>query len=256
MRVVSFGAGVNSTAMILGMYERGERPDLILFADTGGEKPETYQHINVIQQWCRRHDMPDITVISYNSPKHSTLEEECWNNETLPSKAFGFSGCSVKWKRQPMDKYLLMHSSCQKVWEQGQKVQRLIGIHLGEYRRGKIADDQRYTYRYPLREWGWKQRDCEDAIKRHGFKRPVKSACFFCPAMKKFEVLWLAYEHPDLFHRAIEMEEQAIEAGRLETVKGLGRNWSWAELVESDRAQLHMFRDLQVPLCDACFDGE
>jgi len=42
--VVSFGGGTNSTAMLVGMWERGERPDAILFADTGGEKPHTYQH--------------------------------------------------------------------------------------------------------------------------------------------------------------------------------------------------------------------
>ena len=39
--VVSFGGGVNSTALLIGLEERDERPDYILFADTGGEKPET-----------------------------------------------------------------------------------------------------------------------------------------------------------------------------------------------------------------------
>ena len=43
--VVSFGGGVNSSAMLIGMHERGITPDAILFSDTGGEKPETYQHI-------------------------------------------------------------------------------------------------------------------------------------------------------------------------------------------------------------------
>ena len=38
--VVAYGMGVDSTAMLIGMYLRGLRPDLILFADTGGEKPE------------------------------------------------------------------------------------------------------------------------------------------------------------------------------------------------------------------------
>ena len=40
--VVSYGMGVDSTAMLIGMAQRSIRPDLILFADTGGEKPETY----------------------------------------------------------------------------------------------------------------------------------------------------------------------------------------------------------------------
>lgn len=33
---VSFGGGTNSAAMVIGMFEQGERPDYILFADTGG----------------------------------------------------------------------------------------------------------------------------------------------------------------------------------------------------------------------------
>ncbi|QDU97641.1 hypothetical protein Pla8534_54920 [Lignipirellula cremea] len=40
--VVAYGLGVDSTAMLIGLQRRGVRPDLILFANTGGEKPETY----------------------------------------------------------------------------------------------------------------------------------------------------------------------------------------------------------------------
>ncbi len=40
--VVSYGVGLDSTAMLVEMHNRGMRPDLILFSDTGGEKPETY----------------------------------------------------------------------------------------------------------------------------------------------------------------------------------------------------------------------
>ena len=36
--VVHYGAGVDSTAMLVGMAQRGITPDLILFADVGAEK--------------------------------------------------------------------------------------------------------------------------------------------------------------------------------------------------------------------------
>ena len=42
---VSFGGGTNSTAMLCGMYERGIKPDLLMFADTGSEYPQTYEHV-------------------------------------------------------------------------------------------------------------------------------------------------------------------------------------------------------------------
>ena len=41
---VAYGMGVDSTAMLVGLAERGIRPDAILFADVGGEKPETYAY--------------------------------------------------------------------------------------------------------------------------------------------------------------------------------------------------------------------
>lgn len=252
--VVSFGGGVNSTALLIGMYERGEKPDAILFSDTGGEKPATYVHVDIVAEWCVRVGFPDLTRVSYDTSKHGTLEQECINNGTLPSKAFGFGGCSQKWKRYPMDRWVNNWEPAKAIWESGGKVARLIGIHAGETRRGKIPDDDKFTYRFPLREWGWGQAECEAAIRRHGMEVPVKSACFFCPAMRKPEVLALAKDHPDLFARAVRLEHNAKECDGLQIVKGLGRHWSWESLAASDAAQMRLFPDAQAPLCDTCID--
>lgn len=46
--VVAYGMGVDSTAVLVGLQQRGIRPDLILFADTGDEKPATYAYLPVI----------------------------------------------------------------------------------------------------------------------------------------------------------------------------------------------------------------
>lgn len=266
--VVSYGGGVNSTAMLIGMIARNERPNAILFADTGGEKPATYDFVARFREWLRNHDL-NFTVIAYSAKMksplgvdfacgsaHASLEDECHNNGTLPSKAFGFGGCSQKWKRYPMDKFVQQFQPAIDSWERGEKVQRCIGIHAGETRRGKIPDDAKFTYRFPLKEWGWCQQDCESAIREAGLPIPPKSACFFCPAMRKPEVLALAKEHPDLFARAVAMEQNARECEGLEVVKGLGRHWTWEALVKADESQrrLPFFDDLQAPLCDTCVD--
>jgi len=39
--VLSFGGGVNSTALLVGLCGRSQAPSLVLFADTGSELPET-----------------------------------------------------------------------------------------------------------------------------------------------------------------------------------------------------------------------
>ena len=43
--MVAYGCGLDSTGMVLGLIEKNMQPDAILFADTGGEKPETYKFL-------------------------------------------------------------------------------------------------------------------------------------------------------------------------------------------------------------------
>lgn len=257
LRVVSYGGGTNSTALLIGLYERGIRPDLILFADTGGEHDRTYAHVERVRDWCASVGFPEIQVVSNGGPDrpHMSLEGECLTNKTLPSKAFGFSGCSVKWKRQPMDRYVREWQPAVDAFERGQQVLRLIGIDAGERHRGKIPDTAQYRYVYPLIEWNWAREECIEAIERAGLELPGKSACWFCPAMKKREVLALAKERPDLFERSVAMERTAREAGNLKTTAGLGRAYSWEALVAADDAQLKLFPEPQGVAC-ACFDGD
>ena len=81
---------------------------------------------------------------------------------------------------------------------------------------------------YPLiEEWGWNRDDCIREIKAAGLPQPGKSSCFFCPSMKKQEILYLKEHYPDLFTRAATLEENAMPY--LKTVKGLGRSYSWKE---------------------------
>jgi hypothetical protein len=40
--VLSYGVGVDSTALLIELVSRGQAPDLVLTADPGAEKPATY----------------------------------------------------------------------------------------------------------------------------------------------------------------------------------------------------------------------
>jgi hypothetical protein len=88
---VAYGLGVNSTAMLIEFASRGIRPDLILFADTGGEKPETYQYLDVIHPFLARAGFPDVVTVRYEPTRapYRTLEEQCLHTSTLPSLAYG-----------------------------------------------------------------------------------------------------------------------------------------------------------------------
>ena len=102
-KVVSLGMGTNSVAMLIGMKERGIKPDVILFADTGGERQLTYDYIPVLSDWLEKNNFPSITIVKASG---ETLEENCIRRKALPSVAYGFKSCSLRWKIEPQEKYL------------------------------------------------------------------------------------------------------------------------------------------------------
>ena len=81
--------------------------DLILFADTGGEQPHTYEFIRVFNAWLDKHGLPKITPVFYTDKDGNrlTLEEECFRSHTLPSIAYGFKKCSLKHKIGTQEKF-------------------------------------------------------------------------------------------------------------------------------------------------------
>lgn len=254
MVVVSFGGGINSTAMLIGMVEKGEKCDLILFADTGGEKPHTYEHIKQFGSWLEFVGMsPIVSVRRVNrEDEFRSLELDCLDGKMLPSIAYGYKACSMKYKRDPQDKFCNNLGSCKRVWDAGEKVQKLIGYDADEQHRAHIKEDEKYTYRYPLIEWGWGREECIETIKRAGQKVPDKSACFFCPSSKKVEIMELRRVYPDLAKRAVAMEKNA----ELTSIKGLGRSFAWGDLYEADDKQAKMFPESPIEQACMCYDGE
>lgn len=245
MILVAFGGGTNSTAMLVGLHERGERPDLILFSDTGGEKPHTYQHVEEVSAWCERVGFPAIQSVR---AANTTLEADCLRRKTLPSIVFGFKTCSQRFKGEPQEKFVNNWPPAREVWARGEKVSKLVGYDAGEERRVRPYDDPKYANRYPLIEWQWDREECIAAIARAGLAQPGKSACFFCPSSKKDEIHDLQRRYPDLMERALAMEDNAETS----SVEGLGRNFSWRIFLHGDPRQTHLF---PPDIACECYEG-
>jgi len=237
--IVAFGGGVDSTAMIIGLYKKNLPIDLILFADTGGERPETYLHIENFTKWLTDKSLPPITIVKRvrKDGSYETLEEESLRSKTLPSIAYGYKKCSQKHKIAPQDKYCNHWQPAIDWWKTGQKCVKYIGYDAGETRRADNAakrDDPKYEYVYPLIEWQWEREDCMDALERHGIKNVAKSACFFCPSSRPKEIVDLYEKHPDLLERALAIEKNA----ELNIIQGLGRNYAWSEVILMHKSQM------------------
>ena len=98
--VLAYGIGVDSTAMLLELVARGEKPDLVLTADTGSEKPATYAYLDVIRPWMAAHGI-DFRICRYEPqrfkhwPPYATLVENVLTDATLPSISLGRHTCSL-----------------------------------------------------------------------------------------------------------------------------------------------------------------
>ncbi len=249
--VVNDGRGVDSLAVLVGLQERGIRPDLIIHADVGSEKPETYGHAQIIADWCKKVGFPEpVTITRFDVIKakatttYRTIEEHCHADETLPSIAYGFTGhtCSIKWKAEGIARYIAGNKNynpekpdgpgnvpgwapAKAAWAAKGKITHVIGYDNGnadcrrsdrnaKYEGGNDTCPEHICDRwYPLQDWDWDRAKCVEAITRAGLPIPVKSACFFCPASKPWEVLWMAGRHPDLLFRSFAIES-AYQGGK------------------------------------------
>lgn len=249
---VSYGGGTNSTAMLCGFKERGIKPDAIYFADTGAEMPHTMKHVEVMAGKVNEWWGIELKVVRHlYQGKFEGIAGECERNAGLPALAYGMRACSVKYKTAPADRYL-------KAWlkTKGQeRLKKAVGFSAEESHRVKAAYEPWYDNWYPLIEWQWYREECVDAICRHGLPQPGKSACFFCPAMKRSEVIKMKKEHPDLMNRALAIEDAAQKT--VTTKRGLGGQGNlWRNWLAMDDAQAKLMLDIEPHETPCgCIDG-
>lgn len=258
--VVAFGGGTNSTAMLCGFKEKGIKPDLILFADTGGEFPHTYEHVLEMDTQCRIWWGIGIeTVKKTYQGEFEGLEKNCRRKKMLPSLAYGRKTCSQKYKVEPQTRRMIKFmddlnaSECIKaIGYDANESHRKINASNMLHPKGRIEQ-----FWYPLVEWGWRREDCIKAIARHGLTQPGKSACFFCPAMKRGEILQLKATRPDLFARALEIEKNAILKSPGRGLGGQSLRWENVDAQDEAQAKLWDYLDIkdESPIPCGCYDG-
>lgn len=259
---VAFGAGLNSTAMLIGAVFQGQPIDLILFADTGNERPETYKHRDQVSEWLQAHGYPAVETVSRDGD-YESLGDRCKGEDMGPSLAYGFrhKACSQKWKVAPQRKRIQNWEPARRAWDQDEYVIKLIGYDVGETHRYQEAyDDQNgYAFEYPLVDWRWDRDDCERVIAfADGICMPPKSSCYFCPSMKPEEILQLRRRHPDLYEDAIEIEN-AMQSTLQEdsSIEGLSGKLSWQKIVEAADKQPELLDKVRTREMEcSCYDGQ
>lgn len=192
-RILSFGGGLQTTALSILVVEGKVEVDAAVFADTGAEKPETYWYIEeYIKPMLRGVGIPFITV-RHDSPryKHGDLYEYLWGFRDIPS--LQYRKCTANFKIRPITKLI------------GKSCVQLIGFSSDEAHRAE-KHIPRVTKQHPLIEMGLSALDCRRIIGERGLPIPLKSSCYICPFQPYPEWNWLKSNHPELFEKALELE--------------------------------------------------
>jgi len=179
-RYLSFGAGVNSVALLLLLKEQGEDFETI-FVDTGVELPETYQYLDYLKSKGFEITILKPKVKGKNGKFYDNLYEYCWDHKFLPSCIYRW--CTHRFKLMP-------------IWEYVKKPCIMyLGISYDE--RHRIFKRKYYDKRakgikleYPLIERKITRHDCIKIIKQHNLKIPERSGCWLCPFQSKERLLW------------------------------------------------------------------
>ena len=199
--ILSYGAGVNSTACLLMVMEDSRFLELrqgvdVIFADTGGEWPETYSYIErVIRPYIGRRWGLDIQRVAAVKP----LEQLALEERMAPARVQRW--CTDKAKIRPIHAYYKRMGR----WP----IRQILGIDYGELHRMRDSGDSRIENIYPLVDARMDRDDCKALIRAHGLPVPPKSGCFYCPFQRRRQWVSLARRHPRLFTRAVRIEETA-----------------------------------------------
>ena len=215
MRTFSFGAGVQSTAVLV-LQAQGRLPepyDAFLFANVGddSEHPDTlryYRDIHVpyaekhgiqLEQVRRvRRDGTTPTLLEYTRADKRSVRIPMH----LEGGGPGNRTCTSTYKIHVIRKWQRQHGSSRE-----NPAVCGLGISMDEIHRARTDsgfDDQ--TLDYPLLDLRLNRRDCYKIIDEAGLPPTPKSACWFCPFHRREDWRKLKREHPDLFTKAVELE--------------------------------------------------
>ncbi len=239
--IVSFGAGQNSTAMIILMKKKNIPINEIIFANVGdnNEEPETYIFIEEFKEWCKKNDLQFTTVKSHLG----NLKDYYYKRKIIPYRMF--RSCSDKFKVRPINKYIKENYK--------ERVNIFMGIGIDERRRSyNFTETKTAFYNFPLIDYNIDRKGCIDIIKKEGINIPVKSGCYFCPFKSKKGWVELYHKHNNKFEEAILFEKngRAYPEGNfmgnmtLETLKKI--------IIEQQDLTGFMEEDTKIETCIYC----
>ena len=243
---LSLGAGVDTTAISL-MPDIMDQVDFVLFADTGGENPETYEYLN-------KYLKPHFEKI--HKPLVIVKGEENVNGEPVTNMELAYLGwrmipvrfmrhCTDKWKIKPMHRYLTANYP-------GESLRVVIGFAYDEVKRMNTTRWKGQEVWYPLIDKKMTRADCVKYIIDQRFPVPPKSGCFYCPFQRLDQWKQLRSNHSDLWERAVKLEKNGSLYPEL-TLSNFRKKGKPLTLVQVDKRLGKSLYDFEIdPVEEEC----
>jgi len=265
MRVISYGGGVQSTALcVLATQGKIGQIDAALFSNVGddSEHPATITYVReVMIPWCAERGLPVHELKRLNRQGQVvTLWTHLMRPESrsLPipvrmpdTGAPGTRNCTAEFKIKVIEKWLKSHGV-----SKTSPAAVCIGFSTDEAHRASNRRATPYELpEHPLLDLRLSRTDCKNIISRAGLPVPPKSACFFCPFHRPKMWSKMRRDEPQLFQKSVDLEHTLLERR-----KKLGRDPVYltrfgkplAEAIPEMQSDLPGLLD---PDTDSCDDG-
>ncbi len=219
MIFLSLGAGVQSSVMLMRAIAGDiERPDHVIFADTGWEPRAVYEHLAWLSKQCAKAGLP-LHIVSNGDIRQGNAEYRNTTGGRFATMPFfirqpdgtigaGRRQCTSEYKLTPLRRKmreLLGHEPRQRI--PPGTATTYIGISTDEARRAAPSRDAWIDNAYPLIDpLKMSRGDCQAWWDAHFPHRQLpKSSCIGCPY--KSDAAWRSLP-PDEFEDACAFDEQ------------------------------------------------
>lgn len=220
IRAISFGGGVQSTALCVLATQGVIQADVAVFANVGvhAENPETLAYVEWFIPWANEHGLETVERHWWGADgrKHDLFDDHMKDRRTidLPVRfhggGFGNRKCTDRYKIRVVERELRRRGA-----SETDKAETMIGISTDEWHRANRLNARAWEIpTFPLLDLGYSRTDCARIIAEAGLPVPPESACWFCPFQgpKGWERKRL--EDPEAFERGIVLETQVNKIRR------------------------------------------
>ena len=218
--ICGISGGKDSSAM--AVYMRDKVPEMeYFFCDTGAELPETYEFLDKLEIVLGK------KIERLNANKGFDHWFEVYRG-TLPSPQMRW--CTTKMKIEPIEN-----------WVGNEEVISYIAIRSDEAsRKGYVSSKKNIQARFPFIENGIDHAGVMRILADAGIGLPdyyewrTRSGCYFCFFQRKAEWIGLSERHPDLWEKAVAIEQKIMKDAGADGDKSFdefgmkGRQYTWS----------------------------